>query len=148
VFFLLRAIPPKPPLPSTSLSFVGLSNLPPFGVMTAFSISNGSPSTLIYNPRVVEYCNSNQWITVPCEEIVHRVGELAPGGVYVFFIPAIVTNRSLKIDMECRGSADTNGLGAKVEQEDIPRASLWRWISEDRRTRRSTRTAAPLSTST
>lgn len=65
---------------------------------------------------MVKYSNSNQWVTVPSERIVNRVGELAPGGDSVFYIPAIVTNRSLTIGRECRGSADVNGLLVKAEQ--------------------------------
>ena len=62
VFVITRHVTPLPPLPTTSLTFLGRTNLRPIGIMTAFSISNGSPSRLLYDPVIVEYRTSNEWL--------------------------------------------------------------------------------------
>ena len=101
----------KPGPPPAILSFVGLSNLPPLGMMTAFRISNSSPATLTFVPQVVRYRGSGGTSSVPVATIANCAGILSPGGTYVFFVPAIVTNRSLAVGLICRGKARTGTLG-------------------------------------
>ena len=115
VFVITRHVTPLPPLPTTSLTFLGRTNLRPIGIMTAFSISNGSPSRLLYDPVTVEYRTSNEWVAVPSASIVNRVGIVAPGQAYVFFVPGAVTNHSLRIKMVCREHAGTERLLFKEE---------------------------------
>lgn len=115
VLVITRTDPPARAFPTTALTFLGLTNLPPVGVMTAFGISNGSPRRLIYNPKTVEYRTSNEWIAVPSDSIVNRAGVVAPGQTYVFYVLGVITNHSLRIQMVCREQAAAEGLLAKAE---------------------------------
>ena len=107
VFLVVLLVPKRsaltPAAPPATLSFAGLSNLPPFGTMTAFRFSNSSPTTLMFGPKVVRYRDQERMVGVPVSGIVQCNGELPPGGSYVVYIPAIVTNGSLEVVLECRG---------------------------------------------
>ena len=109
-----NALPPAAP-PAT-LSFAGLSNMPPFGTMTAFRFSNSSPTTLMFAPKVVRYRDQDRTVSVPVSGIVQCNGVLPPGGSYVFYIPAIVTNGSLEVVLECRGKASPGSFGDTLDR--------------------------------
>ena len=102
--------------PPATLSFAGLSNIPPFGMMTAFRLSNASPTTLMFAPKVVRYRDQERTVSVPVSEIVQCNGVLQPGGSYVFYIAAIVTNRSLEVGLECRGKASPGSFGDTLDR--------------------------------
>jgi hypothetical protein len=113
-FFLMPTAPP-PSLPSTSLTFLGLTNLSPIGTMTAFGVSNGSPHQLVYYPRMVEYRAATGRVVVDPNLIVNRVGVVGPGQTYAFFVPGAVTNHSLRVQVMARSKAEPEGLFMKVE---------------------------------
>ena len=105
-----------PAAPPATLSFAGLSNMPPFGTMTAFRFSNSSPTTLMFAPKVVRYRDQDRTVSVPVSGIVQCNGVLPPGGSYVFYIPAIVTNGSLEVGLECRGKGAPGSFGDTLDR--------------------------------
>ena len=105
----------SPPVPGTTLICLGLTNLPPLGTMTAFAVSNGNAFRLLYDPRMVEYRASTGTVRVSSETIVDRVGVVGPGKTHVFFVPGSVTNQSLRVRMESRAKAESDGLLMKLE---------------------------------
>ncbi len=122
-----KALRPLPP--PAILSFVGLSNMPPFGMMTAFRFSNAGPATLIFAPKVVRYRGASGTSSIPVATIANCAGILAPSGTYIFFLPAIVTNGSLEVGLECRGKARPGSLddtlGRWFKKADGGKADVW-----------------------
>ncbi len=116
VFLLPKRNALTPAAPPATLSFAGLSNLPPFGTMTAFRFSNSSPATLAFVPKGVRYRDQERTVSVPVSGIVQCNGELPPGGSYVFYVPAIVTNGSLEVVLECRGKASPGSFGDTLDR--------------------------------
>lgn len=105
-----------PAAPPATLSFAGLSNVPPFGTMTAFRFSNSSPATLLFAPKGVRYRDQERRVGVPVSAIVQCNGVVPPGGSYVFYIPAIVTNGSLEVGLECRGKGSPGSFGDTLDR--------------------------------
>ena len=119
----------QPAAPPATSSFAGLSNMPPFGTMTAFRFSNSSPATLLFVPKVVRYRDQERMVGVPVSGIVQCNGVLPPGGSYVFYIRAIVTNRSLEVGLERRGKASPGSFGDTldrwIKKANIGKIDVW-----------------------
>ncbi len=116
VLLVPKRAAPTPAAPPATLSFAGLSNMPPFGRMTAFRFSNSGPTTLMFAPKVVRYRDQERTVDVPVSGIVQCNGELPPGGSYVFYIPATVTNGSLEVGLECRGKGAPGSFGDTLDR--------------------------------
>lgn len=116
VGFLFMTRVATPSFPTTTLTLLRLTNLPPIGIMTAFAVSNGSPHRLLYDPRMVKYLTSTGWVVVPPGAIVDRVGVVSPGQTYVFLVPGVVTNHSLRVQVVSRRKTELQRVFTKVDQ--------------------------------
>lgn len=107
--------PPPRPLPPVSLTFLGLSNMSPFGLTTAYCISNGSAKRLFYAPSAYEFTSTNGLISISGSEGINAAAVLGPGQTNTFYVPAIITNQSLRVHMTLREKANPRSFRGTVE---------------------------------